>query len=73
MLSKQVCQICLKKRPNHRWSKADELQWGKGKFICVVRYRKLKLTVEHSVNDLPPNDCPYFLEHLMQINKNRAK
>ena len=57
MLSKRVCKLCWK-RHHVAWTKYEDIAWKGNRLHCVKAHFKAS-------REIPPNDCPYALEHLL--------
>ena len=57
MLNKEICKKCINKG-KWKWSSFDDNRWKYRELLC----RKIG---EVNVNDNPPNDCKYILEHII--------
>ena len=60
MLNKSICKKCKEKYSN--WSNESEEIWDSG-FVWCPLYVRHKIT---KIDKLPPDNCKYYLEQLVQ-------
>lgn len=68
MLNKDICKKCI----NKQWNEDDEKIWKINIIFCAKSCTKLNLlnassalSGYRSINEPPPKQCPYYLEHLL--------
>lgn len=76
MLSKEVCKKCKRK-----WTDNDDFRWHKIGFVnCYLtnaekgydkelQYASVKKQWPEDTRQIPPDWCPYFLEHIVTEQK----
>ena len=71
-LKKELCQKCLSMflggNPRMRWSDLDEHRWRDSEAHCFIHNKGTLITV---ITDDPPFECPYRVEQLMWLEKQR--
>ena len=75
--SKNICQKCHDKAyfdsQKPVWTSYDDSRWERGFCVCPFRIVNTTRPDEKerycSIYDRPLNDCPYRLEHLMEIGR----
>ena len=74
MLIKEICKRCCDERADPSkalytmapWRNWDEFNWiDEKKVYCRTKYNHIA-----HVDNVPPEWCPYVLEHLMKAQKN---
>ena len=63
MLNKQICKLCWRKY-DWEWTAFVDKTWKQGRVCC-----NHSDWVYAEVNDAPPKECPYSLEHLLESQK----
>jgi len=63
--------MALGGNPRMRWSDLDEYRWRIGESHCFIIQRKEPGTVLTKITDDPPFECPYRVEQLMWLEKQR--
>jgi hypothetical protein len=69
MLNKDICKACVNATPIQDgedswispWVENDDVAWEKGEMSCPVS----DVGSTTLVNEAPPKECPYHLEHIM--------
>jgi len=69
VLSKKICIACITSFYVGNWDDDDEKQWKEGHVVaCPLGWIEIGEEDPH-VNAMPPKDCKYALEHLMDTQK----
>ena len=71
MLNKTVCKQCCNNLQHKadRWSDIDDRNWKFGYVFCKTTYG-IK-AIKTRINDKPPEDCKYQLEHVVSQKLDR--
>ena len=74
MLSKRICRKCKEEiwkkyyaSHNLKWTQERDKKWENNLMYCFASYewnQRLDVTGE------PPEECPYVLEHVMEMQNN---
>lgn len=73
MLSIKICRKCKDENRWYKWNIDDREQWYLRYTIwCPSAAIGQTGMLRRDVRLLPPEDCPYFLEHML-MNKNNGK
>lgn len=69
-LSKKCCKMCSIANWNSQWTADDEKNWKKGTVACWISYNNTNSEDWYiSIYELPPDDCPFYLEHALEMQK----
>ncbi len=84
MVSKRICQACINgdntnqsislfnddDETNFSWGAQDEEAWKKGAVCCpLVSQDDETVPLGLPINGNPPRDCPFQLEHLLDVQE----
>lgn len=64
-LSREICKRCCNEYYSvvGQWSEYDDDRWKKGVIRCPSRYN------DYDGTKMPPERCPYHLEHVMAMQR----
>lgn len=72
MLSKKVCKACRAQKyqgdKSIGWCKEDGHNWSRGLHLCYVSKERFL-----RIDDPPPENCPFILEHALAIGALHAE
>jgi hypothetical protein len=65
-LDKDLCIKCHDANRIRSWKRQPqkERDWNRGRMACVKR-SKISDQYYISIKEMPPHDCPYYLEHIL--------
>ena len=68
MLNKELCKKCVSDRSTRGWAECDENNWNRGIIYCL---NKKQLIIDvGDINENPPKNCIYILEHILKLDEN---